>query len=147
MEKREVKEKRNERKKKKGFTLVELVIVIVTIGVLSGIAVVAFKQVSEAAARATFKANHRTIVSAVNAIYANNDGKPVENMQDAVSSYLRNAEDESKGGLSALQGNPVGAVYEVDDDTGKVKSTLAGAGTGDADTGGADLVYSYDPDN
>lgn len=130
-----IREKRKERKKKKGFTLVELVIVIVIIGVLSGIAVVAFQQVSDAAARATFRANHRTIVSAVIAVYANNDGAAVAKMDEAVSDYLRNAEDETAVGIGALQDAPNGATYIVEPTTGKVTSSLG------------DETLTYDPTN
>ncbi len=52
-----------------GFTLVELLVVIVVIGVLVGIAVVGYLGFSERASRTTAKSNVRVVVPALTAFY------------------------------------------------------------------------------
>lgn len=66
--------------KKKGFTLVELMVVIAIIAVLLLIAVPKLTEATKGSKVRTFEANYRTIVSAVNAAYADGgmDATPAE---------------------------------------------------------------------
>ena len=58
----------------KGFTLVELMVVVVIIGVLSAIAVPVYSSVTEKAAQSAHDANLRTIDGAIMLYLTNNDG-------------------------------------------------------------------------
>jgi len=61
-------------KLRKGFTLVELLVVVAIIGILVLIAVPRFQSMTDGARRRTAEANHRIIVSAVTMFIANNNG-------------------------------------------------------------------------
>ena len=73
---------------KKGFTLVELMVVVVILGILVAIAVPVYNSVTGTAEANACKANQRTIESAIIQWYADesNSGKPTKT--DLVGKYL-----------------------------------------------------------
>ena len=103
---------------KKGFTLVELMVVVVIIGVLVAIAIPIYNTVQTSAQHKAFEANHRTLVGGIQVHMAENDGaKPAA--ATGIDPYIH-------GTLADLQGKPVaGATYVWNGTT--LTSTLAGA--------------------
>lgn len=73
-----------------GFTLVELLIVIVILGILSGIVVFAVSGISDKADTASCKTNEATIQAAAEAYYLDNGTYP-GGVGDLVPTYLKKA--------------------------------------------------------
>jgi len=74
-------------KSKKGFTLVELMVVIVILGILVAIAIPVYNNITESAEASSCKANQRTLESALMQWYAaGNNDKP--NKDNLVKDYL-----------------------------------------------------------
>ena len=93
------------RQKQTGFTIVELLIVIVVIGILAAITVVAFNGVQERARKSKIDTDLSQIQKAINAARINNDsalygvysyGAPEWACTDKVSEFL-NAVSEKSG--------------------------------------------------
>jgi general secretion pathway protein G len=63
-------------KKQTGFTIVELLIVIVVIGILAAITVIAFNSVKERATFSSYKSDLESIDRAINLYYADNAAYP-----------------------------------------------------------------------
>ncbi len=62
------------KRRKNGFTLVELIVVIVILGLLIGIAVPRYNQISAKAKTTADEATARTIISAIHLAAADHDG-------------------------------------------------------------------------
>lgn len=90
--------------KKKGFTLVELLVVMAIIGVLTGIGLPKFMKMTEASKVTTFKANHRLMVSAISMYVADKEG--------SIPAATANITPYLAGGQS-LDGRPKGSTYVV----------------------------------
>lgn len=88
---------------RKGFTLVELMVVVVIIGVLSAIAVPMFQNSSKAAAQGAHDANLRILDGAIQQ-YRANEGKWPTKMSD-LDTYVKNASTMTiPSGLTGLSG-------------------------------------------
>lgn len=103
-------------KRKKGFTLVELMVVIAIIAVLLLIAVPKLTEATKGSKVRTFEANFRTAMSAVNAAYADSglDATKISN-NPGVKALLD---------PNVLDGKPSGSVYSFATDTLTGKLTI-----------------------
>lgn len=115
-------------KRKKGFTLVELMVVIAIIAILLLIAVPKLTEATKGAKVRTFEANFRTAMSAVNAAYADNG------MDPAKLNKLKEhpAVKDLVGDSGTLKGKPATAVYELSD-TGVLTGKMSVDGSGTVD--------------
>ena len=79
--------KRNQ-KRQKGFTLIELIVVVTIIGILAGIAVVNVKNAQRKAQEAALRDDLHELRKAIDDFYADKQRYPAD-LQELVPSYLR----------------------------------------------------------
>lgn len=102
-------------KKEEGFTLVELMIVVVILGILAGIGVQQYANVQERAKGAAHNANLRIISSAVD-MYVMLEGEAPESIDDLINGgYLQEVPDNPFG-EDDTWGGPYRLEVEPDDD-------------------------------
>ncbi|MBF4693851.1 prepilin-type N-terminal cleavage/methylation domain-containing protein [Fusibacter ferrireducens] len=112
------------KKKKKGFTLIELIVVIAILGILSGIAVPRIGASRTNAANTAHNANIRTIQSAA-MMYLAENGNPAAEMNDTTTPTAQSVVENYLQGWPAI---PSGA--------------QAGDGSGNNTAIAADAVYT-----
>ncbi len=78
----------NQKKHDKGFTLVELLIVIVILGILATVTVFAVRGITNKANTNSCNAEQRTIETAIEAFYADNNAEPTVKT-DLIPEYLK----------------------------------------------------------
>ncbi len=95
------------KKNDEGFTLVELLIVIVILGILATVVVFAVQGITDTGQQNACAVGERTVQTAVEAYYAENQAWPAD--MTALAGYLR--EDtgdwttDGSGGVSAVGGS------------------------------------------
>jgi len=76
--------------KKDGFTIVELLVVIVVIGILAAITIISYTGITSRANTTTNQSNANSIVSAASALYAENSAYPAWTTNSATTIGLLN---------------------------------------------------------
>ena len=75
--------------KKKGFTLLELLVVLAILAILIAIAIPVYKNQKEKAAITAHNANVRVLETAVESYRQDNDGKLPEKIDDLKGNYIK----------------------------------------------------------
>ena len=107
--------KKKQMRKRKGFTLIELVIVVAIIGILALMILPQFNNVTNDAKVKTFESNCQTVTSAIAMYQAGNNGKYPSKESD-LDAYIN-------GGWASLKDKPAGATYTY---TGAASSGASG---------------------
>jgi len=111
----------------RGFTLVEIVLVIVLIGILAAIIVPKFAGQTDKAKIAASKANIESIRSAIRLYQANNDGAFPNALAALVPTYLKAVPEEAITPSSSVVGTPDGSGgWAYDNATGEIAINLSG---------------------
>ena len=117
------------KKRRNGFTLVEIILVIVIIGIMAAIILPKFAGKTDSAKIAKTKANLASIRSALRLYQSDNSGTYPAALSDLVPDYIRRIPDE---GVSDPPSSAVGASVDgsggwtYDAATGEVNVNLSG---------------------
>lgn len=115
-------------KQPEGFTLVELMIVVVILGIISGIGIQQYGRIQEQARQSAHEANKRVIRSAAQ-LWVMTTSEPVANSEPSIDNVDKLVED---GYLDAHPKNP----WDPDNDESKIYMvgyTVKGNGIVDID--------------
>lgn len=123
--------------KTKGFTIVELLVVIVVIGILAAITMVSYSGVTTKANLSANKANASSVVSAADAYFAENGTYPTSGNLSAGSVKVPSSitiiatvpTSAAPASITYVQAS-TGYCVEYWDTVASAKATLATAGTG-----------------
>lgn len=111
--------------KRKGFTLVELIVVIVILGILMGIGALKYADVKRGANLRTLQTNHKNILAALQLQQANNAGVIDATKYPDMTAVLKT--DETGLVTGVTQGVPAGAVYSWDAATSQLVTSVSQA--------------------
>ncbi len=130
--------RKSTQEKDQGFTLVELLVVVIIIGILSAIAIPAFLNQRKKAVDASIKSDLKTIATSLETYYTDN------------MTYPETATQADAGGVITTA--PVASTIKVSPDNAFVVELTAGAdtycifGTNARGTGGATNGFTYNSD-
>ncbi|MFZ2125276.1 MAG: prepilin-type N-terminal cleavage/methylation domain-containing protein, partial [Candidatus Saccharimonadales bacterium] len=83
----------NTKQKERGFTIVELLVVIVVIGILAAITIVSYSGITARANTQANKSNANSVIQAAQVVYANTGAYPVTSATAATVLTNLNASD------------------------------------------------------
>lgn len=115
--------------KRKGFTLVELIVVIVILGILMGIGALKYADVKRGANLRTLQSNHKTLLAAIQMDAANHAGECTVPNWDGKGN-LMSADGKTNLASGINNGKPVNATYSWTLDTQILVTALDGKETG-----------------
>ena len=118
------------KKRQQGFTLVEIVLVIVIIGILTAIIIPKFAGQTDSAKIAKTKANLASLRSAVRLFQSDNQGTAPAALGDLIPNYIRAIPEEGVTPSTNVSGAVDGSGgWAYDAATGETSVNLAGNDT------------------